>query len=275
MQQLNERPRELGSDYWAREGGAAAKVRPTTIADALAALDKAVSAIDLRALDASLVEDLIDLPAALRTAENEAERRVKPARAAAQAVTSAVSKWAAVVNRRDPALKDALAASAVIARAAESFGSGLDRFVESALAAFEARRKALEDAIANAPPPPERVRIKGRVVDKFRLVKMRPDQKVCYLLCVGHRSAAAWLAPSVNDSMKPFLVKALKGDTGFKFYRGEVVWENSLYTFVGARMTKTLARRIENGLMEIIGTRYRIGAREGQAARAAAPAGGA
>jgi hypothetical protein len=265
-------PAALSVAQWERQAGAAAKARPTTVSDALAALHKLAGAIDFDLFDTSRAESLEALAAARTRADAEAERRVKPAVAQGRALGAVVRKWLDAVDKKDASTKPAQAAAAVVSRAAADYVGALEQFLAAAMAAFDDRRKELEQAqksAAAAPPKPspERLRLRTRLIDRFRVVKMRPDQKVLFLLCIGNRSAAPFLGSSVSDSNKPLLVKALKGDTGFKFFRGEVLWEDGAYTFVGMRMNNTLARRIENGILQLTGTRYRIRAREGKVER--------
>jgi hypothetical protein len=169
--------------------------------------------------------------------------------------------------RKDPNAKAALQAAAAIARAAAAQRVELAKSLETAKVAVakrleELKQAALKDADKAEPDSPERRRLTTRLLDQFRVVKNRPDRKVVFLLCVGRETAAAYLGPSASDSNKPLLTKALKGDTGFKFYRGECVWEDGGYTFVGSNLSSTLARRIERGILDLTGTRFRVRARD-------------
>ncbi len=182
-----------------------------------------------------------------------------------------MAKWESQA-KTSGAPKPALQAAAAIVRAAASYPTELERFAQAAQAQIEKRLaelQAQEQQARNDKPEdtPERRRVRARVIDMFRIVKNRPDRKVVYLLCMGHKSCAPYLGPSANDALKPMLLKLLRGDSGFKFFRGECLWEDGGYTFVGPRMSGSLARRIENGLAKLTGTRYRVRAREGKAKR--------
>lgn len=262
-------PAELSVAAWERQAGALAKAKPTTVADALRALQKAHDIVPWGLLQ---VDGLDDVAAAeLRVAQlrSEGERRLRPLGQQAQAAAQAGSKWLAGARKESGTPKPALQAAEAIVRGAPAWAGELERQWRAAqedaarrLAELQAAAAAEQDSDAGPPDTPERRRVRARVIDQFRIVKNRPDRQVLFLLCVGHTSCVPYLAPSINDSLKPLLIKVLKGDTGFKFFRGECVWEDGGYTFVGPRLTMTLARRIERGLLDLTGTRWRIRAHE-------------
>lgn len=257
---------ELTLAQWERQAGALAKAKPTSVADALRALEKAHDAVPWALRD---IEGLQDVAAAeLRVAQlrNEGERRVRVLAQQAEAAGQAASKWLAGA-RKGEIPKPALQAAEALSRGAATWGTMLERAWQTSLEAAQRqlevlRTQAQQQAAAEPADTPERRRVRARVIDQFRLVKNRPDVKVMFLLCVGHRSCAPYLGPSAADSLKPLLAKVLQGDTGLKYFRGECIWEESAYTFVGPRMSKTIARRIEDGLLELTGTRWRVRAHE-------------
>lgn len=253
--------------HWERAGGSRAKDKPTLVSDALAALKRALDAIDDKVFDADAVEDIAGIPEARKRMEAESERRVKAAVVAADKVCEAVEKFLRGVNRKDSGGRDAAAAAEVVQRNAEDMRTALQGFVGVSLKELQIREKELKgeaekDDEKESRESPERRRLKTRLIDQFRIVKMRPDQKVVFLLCVGNRKSAAFLGRTASDSNKPLLTKALKGDGNFKFYRGEVKWEEGAYTFVGPKMSATLARRIQHGVHELSGTNYRVRAHD-------------
>ena len=262
-------PAELGLAPWERQAGALAKARPTDVADALKALQKAFEAVDFTLFDAATLVSAAAAEQRITAARGEAERRVRALADRADAAGGAAGKWEE--RSRKTAPKPALQAAEAIERAAGSYTGALDAYVKASLAALEKRRDELQAAAAQQSQDqepeetPERRRLRTRVIDMFRIVKNRPDRRVLFLLCVGHRGCIPYLGPSVSDALKPLLLKALRGDTGTRFFRGECIWEDGGYTFVGTRMTTTLARRIERGLLELTNTRWRIRAREGDA----------
>lgn len=267
MSPSTELPAELTLSTWERQAGALAKARPATVADALRALHKAHEAVPWGLL---VLDGLQDAAAAeLRVAQlrNEGERRLRPLQQQAQAAAQAASKWLAGARQGSTAPKPALQAAEALGRAAAPWCSVLERAWQAALEAAQRRLEELQaqaqqQAAAEPEDSPERRRVSARVVQQFRLVKNRPDIPVKYLLCLGHRSCAPYLGPSAGDTFKPLLAKVLKGDTGLKYFHGDCIWEDGGYTFVGPRMTSTIARRIERGLFELTGTRWRVRAHE-------------
>jgi hypothetical protein len=260
-------PNELVLANWQRQGGAAATARPTTISDALQALRRGYDAVDFSVFDAAAPADAAALETARQRADTEAERKLKPLLTLARACESAADKWSAAAGKDPKTPRPAVTAAAAIGRAVPAFVTQIERFIIAARQAFAARAKELGAAQQKEPPPPpkespERARLRSRLIDRFRVVKLRPDQKVVFLLCIGHTSAIAYLGDRVSDSLRPQLMRALAGDTGFKFYKGEVKWEESSYTFIGPRLSTTIARRIERGVRELTGSYYRIRGRE-------------
>lgn len=260
-------PAELTLAAWERQAGALAKAKPAVVGDALRALEKAHDAVPWALL---AVDGLGDPAAAeLRVAQlrSEGERRLRPLGQQAHAAGQAASRWLGSARKESATPKPALQAAEAIARGGAAWAGDVERQWRAALEAAEKRLAELQAAArqeAGSEPEdsPERRRVRARVIDQFRIVKNRPDRKVLFLLCLGHNSCAAYLGATVSDAQKPLLTKVLKGDTGFKFFRGECIWEDGGYTFVGSRLSTSHARRIERGLLELTGTRWRIRARE-------------
>jgi hypothetical protein len=262
-------PADLTLAQWERQAGPLAKAKPTLVGDALRTLQKALELVDPRAFDADKLASVDEAEQRLAQCRSEAERKLKPLGQQAAAAAAAGTKWEASARKSAP--KPALQAALAIGKAADKFALDLRGFGEAALAAIEARRDELvaaEQAAQSAKGPedtPERRRLRTRVIDMFRIVKNRSDRRVMFLLCVGHTRCVPYMAPAISDAQKPLLTKVLRGDTGLKFFRGECIWEDGGYTFVGTRLSNTIARRIERGLLELTGVRYRIRAREGDA----------
>lgn len=261
-------PAELTAAAWERQAGALAKARPATLGDALRALQKAHAAVPWALTQAP--EALADAAAAeLRVAQlrSEGERRLRPLVQQAQAAGQAASKWLSTARKDSATPKPALQAAEAVVRAGAGWAGELERTWQAALEAAEKRFAELQAAAtrqADAKPEdsPERRRVRARVIDQFRIVKNRPDRKVMFLLCLGHKSCAPYLGATASDAQKPLLAKVLKGDTGFKYFRGQCIWEEGGYTFVGSRLSASLARRIERGLFDLTGTRWRIRAHD-------------
>lgn len=257
-------PAELSPTWWERQAGPLAKARPATLLDALKAHERLFGALDFDLFNADKLGDLAAAQQRANRLDGDLRKAVQTLVDQARAVEAAAAKLDGQF-RKDAAAKSALRAAAAIARAAAAQRGELARRLDTARAAVAQRLEALQRlASADRKPTesPERLRLKVRLIDQFRIVKNRPDRKVVFLLCVGRQTAAPYLGPSASDSHKPLLTKVLKGDTGFKFYRGECVWEDGGYTFVGKSLSSTLARRIERGIIELTGTRFRVRAHE-------------
>jgi hypothetical protein len=259
-------PALLTQSSWEREAGAVAKAKPATLGAKLKDLERCFGAIDLAAFDAARLAAVADAEKCVSRLDGEIAKGVRALVDQARAVEAEAAKVDSQY-RKDAAAKAAVQAAAAIARAAAELRAEMGKLLDAAKAAVAARledlrAQALKAAEKSEPESPERRRLTTRVVDQFRLVKNRPDVKVVFLLCIGRETAAPYLGPSASDSHKPLLTKALKGDTGFKFYRGECIWEEGAYTFVGRNLSSTLARRIERGIVDLTGTRYRIRARD-------------
>lgn len=267
MNAATDLPAELSPATWERQAGALAKAKPAGVAEALRTLQKAHEAVPWGLLT---LDGLADAAAAeLRVAQlrSEGERRLRPLQQQAQAAAQAASKWLAAARKDGAAPKPAQQAAEAIGRAAAPWSGALERAWQAALDTAQRRfeelqAQAQQQAAAEPEDTPERRRVRNRVIEQFRLVKNRPDVKVQYLLCLGHRRCAPYLGPSAGDTFKPLLAKVLKGDTGLKYFQGECIWEDGGYTFVGPRMTSTIARRIERGLLDLTGTRWRVRAHE-------------
>lgn len=258
-------PKELGAAGWEKQAGSYAKAKGVTLGADLKDLEKQFGAIKLDLLEVEKVESLEEIDKRLAEFEGDWGKAVKALCDALRAVETAAAKLDAGW-RKEAEAKSAMQASAAIAREAAALRGEIEKAVRAAGPVIVRRRAELREAAEQAArenrvDSPERRRIATRIIDQFRIVKNRPDRKVEYLLCLGRESGAPYLGTSASDSNKPLLIKALDGDTGFKFFRGECIWEDGSYTFVGPAMSKTIARRIEDGVRELTGTRYRIRAR--------------
>lgn len=268
MPQALALPAELSAAAWERQAGALAKAKPTTVADALKALQKAHDALDPALLDGEPPASVAQAEQRIAALRGEIDKRLRPLGGQAAAAGSAASKWQATARKTAGTPKPALQAAEAIVRAAAAWPGELERALNAALERLEKRLAELQaeakEAAAGQQPEdtPERRRIRARVIDQFRIVKNRPDRQVLFLLCMGHETCAPYLGPTISDAQKPLLTKVLRGDTGFKFFRGECIWEEGGYTFVGNRLSAAHARRIERGLFDLTGTRYRVRAHE-------------
>lgn len=259
-------PSLLTQTDWERQAGALAKAKPVTLGAKLKELERRFGDVDFGAFDAARLDAVADAEKCVSRLDGEIGKNLRALVDQARAVEAEAAKVDSQY-RKDPAAKGAVQAAKAVAGAAAVQRAELGKLLDSAKAAVAKRLEELKEAALKSadkaePESPERRRLTTRVIDQFRIVKNRPDRKVVFLLCLGRETAATYLGPTASDSQKPLLTKALKGDTGFKFYRGECIWEDGAYTFVGRNLSSTLARRIERGIVDLTGTRYRIRARD-------------
>lgn len=258
-------PKGLDAAAWEKQAGSFAKEKGVTLGADLKDLEKQFGAIKFDPLDVEKIASFEDAEACLEAFSGDWGKSVKALCDALRALETAAARLEAGW-RKDNAAKAAATATAAVVRG----GAELRSLIESSVAAAgpklmkrraelrEAEQKAAEQ---NRGKSPEAKRLATRIIDQFRIVKNRPDREVNYLLCLGRERGSAFLGPTASDSNKPLLTKAIDDDTGFKFYKGRCKWEEGSYTFVGPAMSKTIARRIEEAVRELTGTRYRIRAR--------------
>ena len=119
------------------------------------------------------------------------------------------------------------------------------------------------DPPAKTHPSPVRKRVRSKAIDGLNASRMRPSRVTCFMLCVGNKSCLAYLAPAVANSHKAMLRGLMADDTGLKYHRGQCVFEEGFYTFVGPTLSLGLRRKIELGLIELTGRRWRTKVRRG------------
>jgi hypothetical protein len=261
----------LSAAWWERQAQALAAAKPAALDERLAALERQCRQLDFAPFEPRGLTKPDDAEARLAQLAGEFGRTLRTVADLAKAVEAAVAKWQAQ-HKSDAKAKAALAAAATLARDAASYRSALGRFPDAAKAELTRRLAELRAAVP-APPEekkpdsPERIRVRTRMIDQLRICKMRRDRKVHFLACIGRNSCAFYLHSSpVSDAQKPLLTKVLQGDTGFKWYRGECVWEEGAVTFVGNNLSATLGRRLQEGANELAGGNvgYRIRAAAGK-----------
>jgi hypothetical protein len=258
-------PDSLSPAWWARQAQALAAARPAAVDERLAALERQCRQLDYAPFEPKGLTKPADAEERLAQLAGDFGRTLRAVADLAKAVESAAARWQAQ-HKSDAKAKAALAAAATLARDAASYRTALGRFPDAAKAELtrrlaELRAAAPAPADEKKPDSPERARVRTRMLDQLRIVKMRRDRKVHFLACIGRNSSAVYLHSSpVSDAQKPLLVKVLQGDTGFKWYRGECVWEEGTVTFVGNNLSATLGRRIQEGANELVGGNvgYRI-----------------
>ena len=267
-------PDSLSAAWWSRQAQTFAAAKPAAVDERLAAFERQCRQLDFAPFELKSLAKPADAEDRLAQLAGDFARTLRIVADAARAVEAAVAKWQ-TQHKADAKAKAALAAAATLARDAASYRTALGRFPDVAKTELtrrlnELRAAAPAPADEKKPDSPERVRLRTRMLAQLRIVKMRRDLKVHFLACIGRNSCAVYLHSSpVSDAQKPLLTKVLQGDTGFKWYRGECVWEEGAVTFVGNNLSATLGRRIQEGANELVGGNvgYRIRATSERADR--------
>jgi len=106
-------------------------------------------------------------------------------------------------------------------------------------------------------------RVKTKTLEGLKAARMKPMRPTYFMLCIGNKSAIAYLAPVVGPSHKTLLRPLMGKDTGLKYHRGQCIYEKGYYAFVGPTVATGMKRKIEMGLLALTGRRFRATARRG------------
>jgi hypothetical protein len=261
----------LTSSWWKRQAKTLAGAKPAVLDQRLDALERSHKLLDFSRFEGKGLKTPEEAEKLISLLDGDFTRMAKAVREFAKDVEKAAETWKKTF-KADPKAKEGLAAVDRVLREAGDYPDVLNTFVKTTqerlgkvLDELQGDAELEDDKDAKPDDTPERRRVRARMKDQMRIVKHRTDRKVYFLLCVGHKSSAAWLHPSpVTDAQKPLLTKVLQGDSGFKWYRGQCVWEEGAVTFVGTNLSSSLARRIQTGADELAGgsVGYRIRAHD-------------
>ncbi len=110
-----------------------------------------------------------------------------------------------------------------------------------------------------APPgnPVIRKRVRTKAIEGLNAARMKPKRPTYFMLCVGNKSCLAYLAPNVGASHKNLLRGLMGKDTGLKYHRGRCIFEKGYYVFVGPTVALGMRAKVERGLFELTGRRWR------------------
>jgi len=123
-----------------------------------------------------------------------------------------------------------------------------------------------------APPapaaPPSKVagaqkRVRTKTIEGLKAARMSPSRPTYFMLCIGNKGAVLYLAPVVGSGHKTLLRPLMGKDTGLKYHRGQCIYENGYYTFVGPTVAAGMKRKVEMGLLALTGRRFRALVRRG------------
>ena len=263
-----EFPSALAFSTWER-AAAAAKNKPAALADGLKSLKKLYDAIDFTLFDVAKLADAKAAEERGKEIEAAIDRRVKPLETQAKAVESAAGKWVAELKKTKPEPPGVVSATEAASRAAAALQRSLSTLASDTKTQLAKRQAELESAEEKGDKEEEpkqaqhRLRLKAKVIEGLRIVKMRPDRVINFVICAGNRECLPYLGPIAGSTQKALLKTVMKGDTGLKFYYGRCVYEESCYTFVGLALPSALRKRLETNLAELTGSVWRVRVRSG------------
>jgi len=102
-----------------------------------------------------------------------------------------------------------------------------------------------------------RRRVKAKTIEGLNAARMRPARPTYFMLCIGNKSCLAYMGPKVAASHKMLLRGLMGADTGLKYHRGQCVFEKGCYTFIGPTVALGMRKKLELGLAELTGRRWR------------------
>jgi hypothetical protein len=251
---------------WEKQKGVLAK--PTGIPDALKALQRASAAVDRTLLEPDKADAAAAIEKRLAQLDAELAGRVKTACTEARNVATLGKKWEAEFRKAATNPKEASAAAGAVAKAAAAFADELpDAFVAARklLAARLVKAAADADDGGDDLGAKDIKFLKDKVMAAMRSIKAaKPDAKpIQFVVAAGPKQCLAFLALSVGASHKTLLAKLMPGESGIKYYRGECLFEDKAYTFVGEDIpTGGFSKRLQKGLFELTQLRYPIRVRK-------------
>jgi hypothetical protein len=107
-------------------------------------------------------------------------------------------------------------------------------------------------------------RVKTKTLEGLRAARLSPARPTYFMLCIGNKGAVAYLAPVVRSGHKTLLRPLMGKDTGLKYHRGQCIYEQGCYTFVGPTVAPGMKRKLEVGLLALTGRRFRAMVRRGE-----------
>ena len=104
---------------------------------------------------------------------------------------------------------------------------------------------------------PIRRTVRAKTIAGLNAARMRPARPTYFMLCIGNKTCLAYMGPKVAASHKTLLRGLMGADTGLKYHRGKCVFEKGCYTFIGPTVALGMRKRLELGLAEQTGRRWR------------------
>lgn len=260
-------PNELTTAHWAKQKGVEAQ--PTGLPDALKKLEKAADAVDLKLLDTGSLKTSDEVEQRIDDLQDELKGKVKACCDQLKAVKTLADKAANVLKKDKDAPRTAPAAALKVSDLADDYGTDLVKAFEAEIASLTKQlpklvaEEAKEEADEEAQGSFRKIAM-PRVLSAMRIVKRnQPGAKpIQFMIVEGNKHAVAYMAVSVSPGHRKRLIEILKerGDTTFKSFRGEAIWEAKAYTFVGETVPTGagLAKKLKEGLDDLTGIKYRV-----------------
>jgi hypothetical protein len=265
-------PTVLTPANWDKQKGFLAKVKPTGIGEALKTLAKTHGELEFSQFEPAKLKSSAEVQQRLQQINSEGKKKFDSAVEQAKAVEGLARKAETDFKKNALIPKSALQAAVAVAKGASDYASEIEKAAQAGMAALdkllnelkaaEKKKGGEEEDEANMPAAKL---VRAKVIAALRMVKAnKPEAKVQqFMIGVGKKQVCAYMGPSVGASHKNLLAKVMEGDSGFKYYTGECIWENKAYTFVGDNIpTGGFAKKLQAGLAELTGTRYKLRVRK-------------
>ena len=264
-------PTVLVPEAWNKQKGVQQKA--TGMPEALKALSKAHDAIDMRQLEVAKLGSSEGVQERIDELGEMLKKSVKTAVDQAKNVVAVAKKAEGEYKKVKDNSKEATAAAVAVGKAASDYQSEVVSTVQTVidqltakLAKLEAEEKknAKNDKDDEAESADEKF-VRNRVISALRIVKTaKPDAKpMLFMIGMGKLHLMPYLWYSVGASHRNMLTRLMAGDSGFKFFKGECIFEQKAFTFVGETIPGGgFAKKLQKGLFDLTNVRYRVRTRK-------------
>jgi hypothetical protein len=265
-------PTVLTPANWDKQKGLIAKAKPTGIGEALKTLAKTHGELEFSQFEPARLKSAAEVSERLSQITSSAKKKFDSAVQQAKTVETLARKAEAEFKKNALIPKTATQAAGAVAKGASDYAAELEKATQSGMAALDkllselkaAEKKKGGEEEDESDAPAGKV-VRNKVIAALRAVKAnKPEAKVQqFMIGVGKTQCCAYMGLSVSASHKNLLMKVMEGDSGFKFYTGECIWEAKAYTFVGDNIpTGGFAKKLQKGLFDLTGTRYKLRVRK-------------
>ncbi|GEM_PF-2741250 len=262
-------PSVLVPENWNKQKGVPPK---SPVADALADLKKAHAGIDNRLLETGKLKTAEGVQERIDELNTELKKSVKAAVDAAKDAVTAAKKAEGEYKKQKDNPKEASAAAAAVIKAAGSYGDDVVGAVQSTLAELatrlakleaEEKKNAKDDKDDEAETADEKF-VRNRVVSAMKIVKAAKAgaKPMLFMIGMGKTHVMPYMWYSVGGSHRTMLTRLMPGESGIKFFKGECIWEEKAFTFIGETIpTGGFAKKLQKGLQELTNIKYRVRSR--------------